>query len=209
MVIGSLILSVTIFSRRNFRMKVGDHLVVDQGGYKHHGIYVGGKDVIHYTGVGSKLGGMIDITTVEQFSDGKLVKVVEHWPRVYDAAESVYRANSRIGENRYNLLWNNCEHFVLWCIQGVPVSHQVNKVVGAAVVAGRILSVAKSAETVSTVASAAGGAIGSGTGVASSGLAAGLTAVGSTSLLPVIGVAVACGAAGYCAVKLVQWLWGD
>jgi hypothetical protein len=37
------------------------------------------------------------------------------------------RARSRLGENRYGLLRNNCEHFCEWCVQGVPRSLQVER----------------------------------------------------------------------------------
>jgi hypothetical protein len=37
------------------------------------------------------------------------------------------RARSRLGERRYRLLRNNCEHFSEWCIVGEPRSAQVEK----------------------------------------------------------------------------------
>jgi hypothetical protein len=37
------------------------------------------------------------------------------------------RARSRLGENRYGLLRNNCEHFCEWCVQGIPRSYQVER----------------------------------------------------------------------------------
>jgi hypothetical protein len=46
---------------------------------------------------------------------------------LYSPAETVERAKSRIGENRYNLVTNNCEHFAIWCKTGVSESHQVKK----------------------------------------------------------------------------------
>jgi hypothetical protein len=38
----------------------------------------------------------------------------------------VHRARARLGEDRYNVLTNNCEHFCEWCVQGEPRSHQVD-----------------------------------------------------------------------------------
>jgi hypothetical protein len=32
---------------------------------------------------------------------------------------------SRVGENRYRLLTNNCEHFCNWCLWGKSYSEQV------------------------------------------------------------------------------------
>jgi hypothetical protein len=41
--------------------------------------------------------------------------------------EVVRRARLRLGENRYHLLTNNCEHFCEWCIRGESRSLQVDK----------------------------------------------------------------------------------
>ncbi len=47
--------------------------------------------------------------------------------KLYSPAETVKRARSRIGEDSYSLIFNNCEHFVIWCKTGVSESHQVNE----------------------------------------------------------------------------------
>lgn len=39
--------------------------------------------------------------------------------------ETIRRARSRMGEKHYNLVFNNCEHFVMWCKTGKAVSKQV------------------------------------------------------------------------------------
>jgi hypothetical protein len=39
--------------------------------------------------------------------------------------EIVRRARSRLGENRYRFLSNNCEHFSEWCVNGEHRSPQV------------------------------------------------------------------------------------
>jgi hypothetical protein len=38
----------------------------------------------------------------------------------------VHRARARLGEDRYNVLTNNCEHFCEWCVRGEPRSDQVD-----------------------------------------------------------------------------------
>jgi hypothetical protein len=45
----------------------------------------------------------------------------------YSPKEIVRRARSRIGENDYRLLTNNCEHFCNWCLYGVNRSAQVKR----------------------------------------------------------------------------------
>ena len=39
--------------------------------------------------------------------------------------EVIRRARSRVGENRYRVLSNNCEHFCEWCLRGESRSYQV------------------------------------------------------------------------------------
>jgi Lecithin retinol acyltransferase len=38
----------------------------------------------------------------------------------------VHRARSRVGEDGYRLLTNNCEHFCEWCLSGQHRSYQVD-----------------------------------------------------------------------------------
>ena len=39
----------------------------------------------------------------------------------------LWRAQSKIGEEKYNLVTNNCEHFAMWCITGRSSCDQINK----------------------------------------------------------------------------------
>lgn len=48
------------------------------------------------------------------------------WPNGVEVAR---RARSRLGENRYNLLTNNCEHFCEWCVRGEHRSYQVDELI--------------------------------------------------------------------------------
>ena len=49
----------------------------------------------------------------------------------YSAEETVKRARSRIGETKYSLSTNNCEHFAEECKTGVKNSSQVNELANA------------------------------------------------------------------------------
>ena len=51
--------------------------------------------------------------------------------KIYSPEETVKRARSRIGEKRFLLPSNNCEHFAIWCKTGVKQSYQVNLVLKA------------------------------------------------------------------------------
>ena len=49
---------------------------------------------------------------------------------IYSPEETVARAKSLIGEDQYNLITNNCEHFAIWCKTGAHKSYQVESVLG-------------------------------------------------------------------------------
>ena len=52
---------------------------------------------------------------------------MEPMMRPFSNAEIVARARSRLGENMYDVLRNNCEHFCEWCVTGRKRSQQVRK----------------------------------------------------------------------------------
>ena len=94
----------------------GTHLVTSRRGYMHHGIYVGRGMVVHYAGLSGFLHSKpVEEVTIAQFSMGRAVRIVEHSESKYSPQEIVLRARSRLGENEYQVLRNNCEHFCNWC----------------------------------------------------------------------------------------------
>jgi hypothetical protein len=104
----------------------GAHLVSRRAGYCHHGIYVGAGRVVHYAGLCTSLHrGPIEEVTLERFAAGHEVAVVAHPCAAYTGQQAVARARSRLGEDRYRLLTNNCEHFCTWCVDGKSRSEQV------------------------------------------------------------------------------------
>jgi hypothetical protein len=106
---------------------LGAHLVTQRRGYAHHGIYVGGGKVVHYAGfAGSAHRGPVAEVTLEQFAAGHAITLWPHPLPKYAGDEAVRRARSRLGENRYRLLTNNCEHFCAWCLFGESRSEQVH-----------------------------------------------------------------------------------
>ncbi|HWI63002.1 MAG TPA: lecithin retinol acyltransferase family protein [Symbiobacteriaceae bacterium] len=93
----------------------GDHLYVARPGFTHHGLYVGQGQVIHYL----REEGVVK-TDADTFATGSPIYVMgeDESPIVYSPTEAISRAQSRLGEQKYNLLDNNCEHFVRWCRYG-------------------------------------------------------------------------------------------
>jgi hypothetical protein len=105
---------------------LGTELVTRRSGYEHHGIYAGNGMVIHYAGFAKSLHrGPVEEVTVEQFAGGHEVTIRQNPAARFVGMEAVRRARSRIGEDRYRLLTNNCEHFVTWCLDGRARSRQV------------------------------------------------------------------------------------
>lgn len=105
---------------------VGAHVATPRRGYVHHGIYAGNGRVIHYAGFSRTYRrGPVEEVALERFTRNRGLQVHAHSAPRYDGAEVVARARARLGEDRYRLLSNNCEHFVEWCITGTPRSAQV------------------------------------------------------------------------------------
>jgi hypothetical protein len=104
----------------------GSHLISPRRGYMHHGIYIGDGKVVHYAGLArGQFRGRIEEVSLVQFAYGHSV-----WTRSADLPafvpqEVIRRARSRVGENRYRILRNNCEHFCEWCLRGESRSYQV------------------------------------------------------------------------------------
>ena len=107
---------------------LGAHLVTPRRGYTHHGIYVGAGEVVHYMGLSSALRrGPVAKVTLAQFASGHPVSIEPEAMVPYAPIEVAARAQSRLGEDRYSLLSNNCEHFCSWCAHGVARSSQVDR----------------------------------------------------------------------------------
>ena len=112
----------------------GDHIRVKSNQLYHHGIYLGDEEVVQF-------GGPFDMFTkpesivvekvhIEDFLKGGFLEV-----KVFDRKEKkekkspdeiVKTALSMLGTGGYDLLRNNCEHFVNYCIFGVKKSSQVD-----------------------------------------------------------------------------------
>ncbi|MGL6341229.1 MAG: lecithin retinol acyltransferase family protein, partial [Waterburya sp.] len=93
-----------------------------EGLYKHYGIDCGDGTVIHYR----KPSETIERTSLATFSQGNPIYMAEYSDGFgYIADVVLERAKSRLGEQEYNLLFNNCEHFTNWCKTGISESKQV------------------------------------------------------------------------------------
>ncbi|NEP15119.1 MAG: NC domain-containing protein [Symploca sp. SIO2C1] len=94
-----------------------------QGVYEHHGIDYGDGSVIHYR----KTNETISRTAMATFSQGRKI-YVKQYQTCFIPDVVIHRAESRLGEREYNLLFNNCEHFATWCKTGISESQQIKDV---------------------------------------------------------------------------------
>lgn len=104
-------------------MAAADHLQVPRqhGLFNHHGIDLGDGTVAHYLE-----GREILRSPLTEFSRGQPLSVVAYPDGVCSAPRlTLRRAMGRLGEQNYNLLFNNCEHFAHWCKTGRHRSEQV------------------------------------------------------------------------------------
>ena len=103
-------------------MAAADHLEVPRqhGLFNHHGIDLGDGTVAHYLE-----GREILRSPLEEFSQGQTLRVISH-VEASPVGVTLRRAMGRLGEQDYNLLFNNCEHFATWCKTGRHRSEQVD-----------------------------------------------------------------------------------
>ncbi len=109
---------------QDYTFNIGAHLITKRDLYKHHGLYMGSGLVIEY----SRANG-VQIVNIEEFRENCSVEEFIHDDAIFDGDTIIKRALSRIGENKYNLIFNNCEHFCNWAITGVAQSSQVQDVI--------------------------------------------------------------------------------
>ncbi|ENV46075.1 hypothetical protein P255_01399 [Acinetobacter brisouii CIP 110357] len=121
---------------------VGTHLIVKHFGYTHHGIYAGRGRVIHYSGFAHLFKKKpIEMTSLAQFSHGKKILVRHYQQPKYKGRAVVRRMRSRMHENSYHLIINNCEHLCSWAITGLESSPQVIKMMNRLTTIGYVSSI--------------------------------------------------------------------
>ena len=114
--------------------KKGDVIAVSRIVYLHFGIYLGKSKVIHFASMSGDFGSDICVheASLASFTSGSECLVAEFYANeenglLYGPDETIRRAKSQIGEQGYNLIFNNCEHFATWCKTGKSKSEQVEK----------------------------------------------------------------------------------
>ncbi len=163
-------------------MAKADHLRVFRGPYWHHGIDIGDDSVVHYRGVISeKENAKVIKTSLEDFLLGAKLEIVEYnLDQCYPPEAVVSRALSKLGETKYSLVSNNCEHFARWCKTGEKKSEQVKDTVAGVtdVVVGKVAGTTAAISAVS----AAGYA-----GLSGAGIMSGLSTIGGPAAAASLG----------------------
>jgi hypothetical protein len=131
-------------------MARGDHIYVYRFGYSHHGIDLGNGEVIHFdydpdrwlTGkLSPARPPAVRQVARHEFAQDRPI-IVRRYPAPDDPELVVDRAQSRLGESGYDLFFNNCEHFAVWCKTGRARSTQVEDFIDATVPLGAALPTA-------------------------------------------------------------------
>ncbi|MDP7847732.1 lecithin retinol acyltransferase family protein [Acinetobacter pittii] len=126
----------------NKRYPLGAHLIVKHLGYSHHGIYARRGRVIHYSGLAHFIKKRpIEITSIDAFSHGKKIHVRSYDKPRYKGKIVVRRMRSRMHENHYHLIINNCEHLCSWAITGIESSTQVERMMHRLTTIGYVSSI--------------------------------------------------------------------
>ena len=110
---------------------LGAHMVTPRLGYTHHGIYAGQGRIVQYGGLARGLRcGPVEEVSLAEFCQGHPIRIRLEESCQRDPTAVLHRARLRLGENRYHLLRNNCEHFCEWCVHGEHRSYQVEELIG-------------------------------------------------------------------------------
>lgn len=115
----------SVFRSGDLELEHGDHIYIQNLGYTHHGIYIGNNRVIHYT-KGYDEQPVVQTDSLDNFGP-KSCLFKKASSANYTRDEIISRAYSKLGENGYNLIFNNCEHFVRWCRTGEGKGKANNK----------------------------------------------------------------------------------
>jgi hypothetical protein len=111
---------------KNEEPQLGAQIISRRRGYSHHGIYVGGGRMVHYAGFAYGFSsGPIEEVSLSEFAQNRPIWIRRTSRPIFPPEEVIRRARMRVGEIRYQLLRNNCEHFCEWCRHGESRSFQV------------------------------------------------------------------------------------
>lgn len=108
------------------------------GSIYHFGIFVSKDEVIQFglpprpENQNDPLRTQVCATDIGVFSGGTIVEcarfTLAEKIKKFPAKKIVFRARARLGETGYDILHNNCEHFVYECVFGQKRSPQIEEI---------------------------------------------------------------------------------
>ena len=116
--------------------KAGDIIRVKVRFYHHYGLFVSDEEIIQFgardnTGVDPESIAVI-VTDIDGFAEGGEVETAklsrEEKRRRRSVRSTISYAKEQLGRRGYDILHNNCEHFVNECVFGTPHSDFVENV---------------------------------------------------------------------------------
>ena len=115
---------------------IGAHIRVQIQSIYHHGIYIGNDEVIQFGLLCDMLKPKEEVkvlvSSIEEFLQGGFleVRVFDRKERKikYDDLKIVEIAKSKLGEDGYDIVHNNCEHFANFCIFNKKESKQIDDI---------------------------------------------------------------------------------
>ena len=115
---------------------IGAHIRVQIQSIYHHGIYIGYDEVFQFGLLSDMLKPKEEVwvlvSSIEEFLQGGFLEV-----RVFDRKERKIKnddlkiveiAKSKLGEDGYDIVHNNCEHFANFCIFNKKESKQIDDI---------------------------------------------------------------------------------
>lgn len=140
-------------------LQPGMALGVQRLGYEHYGIYVGVFEgthfVVQYSDKFNGGKGRIEPVSLADFQkdDRCWIENFKGAVEYTDAVcqKSLERVATRLGEQKYCVATNNCEHLAAWCVTGESQSPQVTEIVAGLILNPKETAQAKIAECVITL----------------------------------------------------------
>lgn len=101
-------------------MKRGDHIYVDLGSSKQHGIYCGNGFVIYWTNENSSKS-TIRKSSLEEFAVGKTVKKRRYLHKCSSTDSVIKRAERRLKESKPKYQFSDSKAFAMYCKTGLKI----------------------------------------------------------------------------------------
>lgn len=117
-------------------IRPGDIVRVYNGRFYHFGIYIGNETIVHFAGPDAETLtdpslAVIRKDSLDHFAMGRPMEVREYSFRErfrkFPPGKIIENALRHVGEAGYDIIYNNCEHFVNKCAFGIAFSTQIEE----------------------------------------------------------------------------------